>query len=599
MHACRHAVIPCRGAVCRRKRLHSHSILSLPCSLFLQHKARGNAALQAGKPTEAIEEYTAAIRLDGANHVYYSNRSAAYLQHKDAPNALEDAIACIGLNASFAKGYSRKGAALHALRRYQDAVAAYEEGLAVAPDDPGLQKGLASVQQEKEQGGPRPTNTVNANSLFGPDMIAQMALHPRLRSYLNDPDVMAKMQMVQKDPNLLSGMLQDPKMMDILSTMLGGGGGPGGGGDAEEDTNNERAAPAAAPAPAPEPAPAPMEVEEDWSHLSPEERKVKENQKAAMAKKDEGNTLYKSKQFDEALAAYDAAIALDPSNMTFLNNKAAVYFTQKEYATCIATCLEAVEVGKQHQAPFEDRAKAYTRVAKAYQKQGDVAQAIEYCKKAQLEAFDKNTQRLLKTMELDKKKADAAAYLSDEKAEEAKQRGNEFFRNKEWVKAVAEYEEAVKRAPKNAPIRNNLAAALCKIMDFGGATRHIETAIEIDPQYVKAWARKGDIELLRKDYHKAKESYEKGLALDGTSAACREGLRKVGEAISVGRRNMSDAEKQQQAEQAMQDPEIQAILQDPVTQQVLKDLRENPAAGQQAMSDPVVRANFNKLIAAG
>lgn len=97
------------------------------------------------------------------------------------------------------------------------------------------------------------------------------------------------------------------------------------------------------------------------------------------------------------------------------------------------------------------------------------------------------------------KKADAAAYHDDDKAEEAKQRGNEAFRNKDWGQAVAEYEEAVKRAPNNAPIRNNLAAALCKIMDFNGAKTHIDKAIEIDPKYVKAWARKGDIEVLVKE----------------------------------------------------------------------------------------------------
>ena len=71
------------------------------------------------------------------------------------------------------------------------------------------------------------------------------------------------------------------------------------------------------------------------------------------------------------------------------------------------------------------------------------------------------------------------------------------------------------------------------------------------------------------------------------------------EAISFGRRNMSEEEKKKQAEQAMQDPEIQAILQDPVTQQIFKDLRENPQAGQAALRDPSVRAKFEKLVAAG
>jgi len=65
--------------------------------------------------------------VDGANHVYFSNRSAAYLKQGNGNKALEDANSCIALNPGFAKGYSRKGAALHHLKRYNDSIAAYDE----------------------------------------------------------------------------------------------------------------------------------------------------------------------------------------------------------------------------------------------------------------------------------------------------------------------------------------------------------------------------------------------------------------------------------------------------------------------------------------
>jgi stress-induced-phosphoprotein 1 len=326
---------------------------------------------------------------------------------------------------------------------------------------------------------------------------------------------------------------------------------------------------------------------------------VKEAQKAAKAKKEEGNGLYKLKKFDEALNAYDEAARLDPTNMTFLSNKAAVYFSQKRWQDCADECLRAVQVGKENRAPFEDRAKAYTRAARAYQKLGDYGRAIEMCNEAQLESYDKDTQRLLKTLELEKKKADSLAYQSDEKAEEAKQRGNEFFRAQKWSDAVNEYEEAVKRAPKNAAIRNNLAAALCKILDFSGAQRQVEVALEIDPAYVKAWARLGDIQMMFKEYHKAMESYKKGLAIDPENAMCREGLKKCAAAINFGRQNMTEDEKREQHAHALADPEIQNILQDPVIQQILRDFSENPTSAQQALKDPGVRGKIEKLIAAG
>lgn len=496
-------------------------------------------------------------------------------------------MSVIALNPSFSKGYSRKGAALHALKRYNDSIAAYQEGLNKFPGDAALQKGLDDVQREKDQpaGG---SGGVGAGGLFGPEMMAQMALDPRLRPYLNDPDVMAKIKLAQSNPAMMQSILQDPKIMQMFGVMMG----------QQEEAQAATPAPTPAPAPAPEKEPEP-EPEEDWSQLSPEERQAKETEKVARLKKEEGNEFYKKRKFDEALACYDAAIELVPTQMTFYSNKAAVYFSQKKYDECIDLCMKAIEVGKENRAPFEDRGKALTRAAKAFQKKGDLAKAIEMCNEAQLENYDKDTQRLLKTLELEKKKADKLAYQDDDKAEEAKQRGNDFFRSQQYGDAIREYEEAVKRAPNNAPIRNNLAAALCKIMDFAGAQREIEKALELDPKYVKAWARKGDIEMMMKEYHKALESYKEGLELDHDNAACKEGLRKCTAQIRMGNQNLTEEEKKERAAHAMADPQIQAILQDPVVQQTLRDFGENPNAAQQAMANPGMRAKIEKLIAAG
>lgn len=49
-----------------------------------------------------------------------------------------------------------------------------------------------------------------------------------------------------------------------------------------------------------------------------------------------------------------------------------------------------------------------------------------------------------------KKKRDEEAYWDDDKAEEAKARGNEAFREGNWRKAIDEYTEATKRNPRNA-----------------------------------------------------------------------------------------------------------------------------------------------------
>jgi len=551
-------------------------------------KTAGNVALQAGKISEAIANYTKAINLDGSNHVYYSNRSAAYLKKGEGNNALDDATSCIALNPQFPKGYSRKGAALHALKRYNDSIAAYNEGLEKFPTDAGLKKGLDDVTREKDQPPPGMGGVPPGGGLFSPTMLAQMAMDPRFKKYLEDSSVMAKIKMVQQNPNLMPTVLSDPKMMEMLGLLMGES--PGG---AEQSS-------AASPTPAKKEEQAkPMEVEEDWSNLSPEEREKKEKEKKARLRKEEGNSLYKAKKFDEALEAYDEAFVIDSTCMTFLLNKAAVYFAQKKYDDCIEECNKSLVVGKENMASFEDRAKALSRCAKAYQKKKDLAKAIEMCKSAQLESYSKDTQRLLKSMELEKKKKDKLDYQDKAKAQEAKQRGNDFFREKKFPEAIEEYEDAVKRAPNDAAIRNNLSAALTKIMDFNGAKAQVEKALELDPKYTKAWGRKGDIEMAFKEYHKAMESYKKGLEIDPQNATCKEGLRKVTQQINYGRSQMTDEQKKEQAAHAMADPDIQAILQDPVVQQTLRDFGENPASAQQAMNDPGMREKIQKLIAAG
>ena len=86
------------------------------------------------------------------------------------------------------------------------------------------------------------------------------------------------------------------------------------------------------------------EEEEEFNALSPEEQKAALDAKAALVEKDLGNGFYSKKKFTEALAHYDAAIALDATNPAFLTNKAAVFHAQRNYDGSIETCQQALKV---------------------------------------------------------------------------------------------------------------------------------------------------------------------------------------------------------------------------------------------------------------
>jgi len=282
----------------------------------------------------------------------------------------------------------------------------------------------------------------------------------------------------------------------------------------------------------------------------------------------------------------------------FLNNKAAVYIEMNEADKAIEVCNEILERASSVKLSFDDRAKVWQRIAAAHLKKDDGNAAVVAYGTAPMEPFAPAVERKLKNLELELKKKAREQYINPEIGLEAKERGNAFFRDGNFPKAIEEYEEAIKRDPTNAPYHNNLAAAYLKMGVFNDAKKCVEKSLELDKTYVKAWAKKGDIEFFMKEYHKAMDSYKAGLQLDPDNSLCRQGLQKTNQ--KVNELNMDGNQDKERTAHAMADPEIQRILSDPTIRQVLTDFQENPKFAQQALAnDPDIRAKIEKLIAAG
>ncbi|XP_071478989.1 uncharacterized protein [Diadema antillarum] len=85
----------------------SRQAQNLPMSdkraLFQEKVRQSNEACQNADFPRAIRLYTEALDLDPANHILYSNRSAAHVKLKDYERALTDAIKARELNPKWAK----------------------------------------------------------------------------------------------------------------------------------------------------------------------------------------------------------------------------------------------------------------------------------------------------------------------------------------------------------------------------------------------------------------------------------------------------------------------------------------------------------------
>ena len=98
-----------------------------------------------------------------------------------------------------------------------------------------------------------------------------------------------------------------------------------------------------------------------------------------------GNDAYKKKDFATALENYGKAIELEPIEMIYYLNIAAVHLEMKNYTECISLCNKAIHVGQENHADFKLIAKAQARMGKAYRKCGDLKNAKIAFEKAQME----------------------------------------------------------------------------------------------------------------------------------------------------------------------------------------------------------------------
>lgn len=539
-------------------------------------KSKANAAFSAGKCDEAINLYSQAIGLDGNNHVLYSNRSAAFAKANKYEEALKDAEKCIELKPDFGKGYSRKGAALSFLKRFDEAVEVYEAGLKIDPNNQQMSTDLETARRDAAGA------TLNGVNFFSdPQFLSQLMSNPKARELLKDPETAMLLRMAQSQPNS-NNLLSNPKLMKLLGAVLGFETADlSSMSEDKMETDQEKKT-------SPKPTNTNTETKKTTNETKPTS---KNEQTPADIEKEKGNEAYKKKDFETAINHYSKAIELEPKNMTYYTNRAAVYFEQKRWEDCLKECEKAIEIGRENKADYKLIAKAYARMANVRVQEKDYEGALKFLNHSLSE--HRNPDILKKKQEVEKliKEQERLAAINPELAEEEKNKGNTFFQKADYPTALKHYTEAIKRNPADAKLYSNRAACYTKLMEFRLALKDSEEGIKLDPNFLKSYLRKGHAHLALKEYSQASTAFGKALEIDSNCQEAMEGYRQCASRLS------NDPEEVRK--RAAADPEVQEILGDPGMRMILEQMQNDPQALRDHLKNPAIAQKIQKLIDVG
>ncbi|KTW26783.1 hypothetical protein T552_02784 [Pneumocystis carinii B80] len=580
-------------------------------------REKANALFSKKEYNEAIKLYTEAIVIEPKNHLLYSNRSACYASLKDFDKALEDAVKCIEIKPEWAKGWSRKGAALHGKGEYEEAKTAYEEGLKIEPENQQLKTGLREVEFSVSKGCSEGFQNKDpfahiASKLKDPMLFSKMASNPKTISLLSDLEFMTKLRNLQENPKNIIQELSDPRMTLLLPLLLGidldapnnvNGSAKSTDSSPLEDVMEVNEEPVSKSKASQEPKLETIPEMESTSVDEDEETRIKrENKEKAEKEKCLGNECYKAREFKESIQHYLAAWDLF-KDISYLTNCSAAYYEDGNYEECIKCCEEAIAYGREVLADFKLISRAFGRIGSAYMKQEKYELAIKNFNCSLTEYRTPDILKKLREAEKIKNEKDRLAYIDLNKADEAREEGNRLFKQGDFSNAIKMYTEMIKRSPDDPRGYGNRAAAYIKVMSLYEALKDCDKAISLDPYFTKAYIRKASCYYTMKEFnkcidtcHAATKADEEGNNKGLHAKEIELQLQKCMSAMHAQRENETEEETIQRIQG---DPEVVAILQDPIMQSILTQARENPSALEEHMKNPQVAKKIQKLIQSG
>jgi tetratricopeptide (TPR) repeat protein len=356
---------------------------------------RGYHFSKLGEYDRAIADFTAAIPLFPNDAAVYNNRGLAYLAKGDVAKAHADFTEAIRLAPQFAEAYTNRGRAYELAHQLDDAIGDHTDAIRL---DPRLARAYASRGLAYEAKGDR-DRALN-------DVNAALAIDPKLQRAIEARNRLLAGAVASPAPD--SAACEDPKTpLEAAIAACG-------------DVIASAGASTAARA------------------------------KALYAR---GVRLNQKRDYDAAIADFDAALKLSPNDAQIYRNRGSSYTNKGSFDAAIADLTEAIRLEPANAISYNNRGTAFLRKNEMTKAYADYTEAIR---------------------------------LNPRLAEPYTNRGRAYELARQFDDAIADHNEAIKLNPKLALAYANRGLAYEGKGERARALADFEAALAIDPNMQRA-----------------------------------------------------------------------------------------------------------------
>jgi len=252
--------------------------------------------------------------------------------------------------------------------------------------------------------------------------------------------------------------------------------------------------------------------QEKWElALSDYNKAIAINPDYALAYYNRGLVYYNQKKWELALSDYNKAIAINTDDALAYYNRGLVYYNQKKWDLALSDYNKAIAINPDDTSAYLNRGVVYDKQKKWELALSDYNKAIAIKPDYALAYYNRGTVYYdQEKWELALADYNKAIQINPDDTDVYNSRGSVYYKQKKWDLALADYNKAIAINPNYATLYKNRGGLYNEQKKFDLALADYNKAIQINPDYATAYYSRGLIyanqkkwELTLADYNKA------------------------------------------------------------------------------------------------